>query len=772
MRASVVFGPLRVSTDFVDAPWFADLGAAQAAAVLEAAGVEVALVDAFALPSSGLTPDRDAGYLRLGAPPSEVAARVPASDLLVIAYTPFHRPPAADPPLVELLEALRARHRGPILLADLYQGGQHHVDAPADAVRASYRSVDGYLKYEAEAALPEVARALALGRPLPPLAGAPDDLDALPLPAFCLLDVEALFAFHERVARGLGRPRHAFPFDGRSLPLCTSRGCPYRCAHCSSNPGLPIGRPKTQRRHSLAWVERALVELKLLGARRVHLLDELANADEAHFDGLLALLARLDLPFEIPNGLRADRLLPRHFDAMKGRVTTVSVSAESGVQRVVDEVVGKALDLRRVEAAAAAANRAGVPLLVHFLVGMPGETRAEVNATLEYAARLAEEHGALPSVQFATPLPGTRLNASAVERGLPVAADDYGPHFQRRPLLADEALPARDLLAMKEAFEARLHAAREPEKLILNVTYRCNNRCAFCAVGTRERLDGDPRRQREQLSHWRARGVRLVDFDGGEPTLYEGLLALVGYARAIGYRGIHLTTNGRRMAYPDFARAVVGSGLTSLLVSIHGPDRATHAREVMVPEAFDQTVDGLRNACRARDELRVPVEVGVNVTLTKGNVLGLGGIAELALEVGAPWLNVQFLTPFGRATARSAPDLDEAARVTREVIDRFAGRMRVQVINLPKCALPGYEAFCQGDLGKLDRRMVFVNNDDVNLARYLAERRVRRPECGECVHAVACGGFYRLDDAPEPPWRFTAEDAARPVAPPPLRPRG
>ena len=43
---------------------------------------------------------------------------------------------------------------------------------------------------------------------------------------------------------------------------------------------------------------------------------------------------------------------------MRGRVTTVSVSAESGVQRVVDEIVKKKLDLARIDAAAENAHKA------------------------------------------------------------------------------------------------------------------------------------------------------------------------------------------------------------------------------------------------------------------------------------------------------------------------------------------------------------------------------------------------------------------------------
>src|SRR5512140_1512008 len=105
---ALVFPPLRVSRDFIDYPYFADLGAVQAAAVLRAAGRAVALVDAFALEGATLAP-LDTGYVRMGATIAATLAAVPAEvRAILVAFTPFHRPPGRDPLLGELLEALRA----------------------------------------------------------------------------------------------------------------------------------------------------------------------------------------------------------------------------------------------------------------------------------------------------------------------------------------------------------------------------------------------------------------------------------------------------------------------------------------------------------------------------------------------------------------------------------------------------------------------------------------------------------------------------------------
>jgi len=756
-RVLVVHPPVSVAKDFIDYPYFADLGAVQLAAVLRKRGDGVSLVDGYALPGSGLTWRHD-GRAHLGASVEEVLGACPdTAGSVVVAYTPFHRPPTRDDVLGALLAGLRGRYPdASILLADCYQSGQHYVEAPGDAVLDAYPEVDAWVKYEAERTVPEL---LDAGRPAGVHTGASPVLDELPSPAWDRVDLDALDRFRARIVEHLGRGSWAFPIDGRTLPLVTTRGCPFRCVHCSSNPERRPGEPKTQRRLS---IERMREHLRTLvedhGATRLEVLDELLNVNESHFDAFLEAVSDLDVAFDVPNGMRADYLEPRHFARMLGKVTTVSVSAESGNQRVVTEVVGKQLDLEHVRRAAENAHRAAVPLMVHYMIGLPGETGAEINDTLEFALDLWDRHRAMPAVQYATPLPGTRL---AEGRSLPVV-DDWGPHFQKAPSQPGAAVPPDELRRFKRTSDQRLQASLGPQKLIVNVTYVCNNHCTFCAVGTRTQVDGHPTRQREHLDKYRRHGVRMVDFDGGEPTLNPQLIPLVRYARAIGYERVNVTTNGRMCAYEDYARKLVRSGLTTLLFSIHGPNARIHAQQVGVAEAFEQSMQGIGNALAHRPD---GVELGMNITITKGNHEALPEVAQLCWDAGLRWLNIQFLTPFGRATSWVAPDTQHAADVAMGVIDEWRDRMKLQVINLPFCFMPGYEEFMVGDLQKLSRHMIFVNNEGVNLADYLAERRVRKPVCEPCPHRSFCGGFYELEDVPEPPWLVSADSLVRPVRP-------
>lgn len=761
-RILVVHPPVTIARDYIDYPYFANLGAVQLASVLRGRGHDVTLVDAYAMADSSLT-WRDDGRGHVGAPVASLLAAIdpgPAFDAVICAYTPFHRPPHRDDVLAELLIGLKERGRT-LILADCYQSGQHYVEA-ADEVLSAYPECDAWVKYEAEETVPAlVERFLADGeKPAGVHRGqSPAKLDDLPFPAWDLVDLPAYFRFHARFVERLGRGAWAFPIDGRTLPVVTGRGCPFTCIHCSSNPGRSDGQPKTQRRYSpdaLRIYLHALVHEH--GATRLEVLDELLNVNERHFDVFLDEVTALDVRFDCPNGLRADYLEPHHLAKMRGRVHTVSVSAESGVQRVVTEVVRKQLDLTSIEKAAQAAHAARVPLMIHYMIGLPGETAEEINGTLAFALRLWDDFQAWPAVQYATPLPGTRL---AEGRTLPVVKD-WGPSFQTAPSAPGRAdvVDAATLERFMWTFQERLRQSQGPQKVIMNVTYVCNNHCTFCAVGTRTQVHGHPPNQREQLLKYRKLGVDLVDFDGGEPTINPELLSLVRYSRHLGYRQVNVTTNGRTAFYEDYAKKLVQSGLTTLLFSVHGPDAQTHAQQVGVAEAFDQTVQGIKY-CVAHKP--ASVELGMNLTVTKGNWDKQEEIAQLAWDLGLRWLNIQFLTPFGRATSWVAPDTARAAQETMDVIDRWKDRMKIQVINLPFCFMPGYETHMQGDLAKLARHMIFVNNEEVNLAAYLAERRVRKPVCAGCPHAVFCGGFYELEKVPEPPWLVDEQERVGPI---------
>ena len=742
-RAVVVLPPLRLSSRFIDYPWLTQLGACQAAAVLLARGWQVELLDGFARPDATLERHDDTAWL--GQPARGFLARLARvrAELTVVAGSPFLAVAPGRRWLAELLAAAPAA-AGLLAYADLVVGGMHYAEYDAAALLAANPRLDLLLRYEGELLLGRVAELLETGARPPRTVWenrTAFPLDDVPLPAFELLDAPATFAFLRRVLAAPWRPGPFPPEPAATLPLVTTRGCPYGCIFCSKNPGLP--EPRRQVR-AFPWdrVERAVDRwVRELGLRRLIVLDELANLDGRRFDRLLALAERHDLRLEFPNGLRADRLQRRHVRRLRPLVSTLKVSLESAAPRVQRRVLRKNLDPAAVERVAAWCAADGLPLQVHGMIGIPGERRREIVQTVRMLAGLRRDHGVEPLLQLAVPLPGTELARRVGTR--PDADVDLHAAFRDGGLTTREFDPP--FLRRAAAALAAPDAGGRERKVIVNLTYRCNNHCVFCAVGDRVARDARTADVLAALRRHRDRGVDLLDIDGGEPTLHPDLTTIVAAARELGYARIAVTTNGRTLGLPGVADALVRAGVTELLVSLHAPTRALQEQLTRAPGSFAQTVAGLRNLLAAAG---TTVRVAVNTTVVRRNLAALPALARLLGRLGVRHWNVQVVTPFGRARAAHVPPESALRRRLGALLDGAPAELTIQVINCPPCLLPGHEAAALSDFGKAERAMVFVGESGVNLQAWLAARRRRDPRCRDCPFAGPCPGFYRFDAAP------------------------
>lgn len=378
-------------------------------------------------------------------------------------------------------------------------------------------------------------------------------------------------------------------------------------------------------------------------------------------------------------------------------------------------------------------DESGLTAVLTGPIGLDGESRKESVARARRIWDLFEEHRPLLRIGF------PRLPESDYD---PIAFPFDGP--PNIPVTPKEAVKPKEhlgdweLSSLRELMGARVGLSHT-RKVIVNLTYKCNNYCTFCAVGNRLHENGDYDFHQDVLQEYRKKGVDLVDFDGGEPTIYPNLLRLIAYATDLGYQQINITTNGRILAYPHIAKKILNSGLTSLLVSCHGPNAEVHEEQVQAKGSFRQTIKGIQNVVKMKPKW---MDFGVNITLTNTNWKSLPEFYALMDKMGVRKINVQFLTPFGRAEENLVPDPAEIAPTMMGLIDTYKARIRTYLINVPWCFFPGYETYVTGDILKLQRNMVFVTQEKVNLFEYLAGTREREECCDDCIHSVACDGFY------------------------------
>jgi anaerobic magnesium-protoporphyrin IX monomethyl ester cyclase len=217
------------------------------------------------------------------------------------------------------------------------------------------------------------------------------DVDSIPSPAWDLIDAAA----YRRV--WMTRSRDF------SLPLASSRGCPFHCNWCAK----PIWGQRYNAM-SPARAAREVATLKKLGATRVNVLDDIFGLKPDWLEEFDRELERLDarLPFKCLS--RADLLTERAVHALaKAGCDLVWIGAESGSQKILD-AMEKGTTVDEIRAATHRLKAANIRVAFFLQFGYPGETHEDVEATFRLLDELLPDDIGI-SVSY--PLPGTRFHA-------------------------------------------------------------------------------------------------------------------------------------------------------------------------------------------------------------------------------------------------------------------------------------------------------------------------------------------------------------------------
>jgi len=240
-----------------------------------------------------------------------------------------------------------------------------------------------------------------------------NDLDKLPFPAYHLVNLEKYFS-----AEKLGfsvRGRYNYPGAERAIPMITSRGCPYGCIFCSIH--LHMGRK--WRTHSTDYVFRHIEYVKnKYRVNHIHFEDDNINFDIKSFSFLIECLLRLNLTWDTPNGLRADKLDKELLIRCKeSGCTYLIIGVESAVPRVLNKIIKKRLDLKSVVRVAKLCKEVGLDLRAFYVIGLPGETKQEIKRTTDFALMLLHKYNTFPHMHVAYPHIGTELYQICQEKG-------------------------------------------------------------------------------------------------------------------------------------------------------------------------------------------------------------------------------------------------------------------------------------------------------------------------------------------------------------------
>ncbi len=438
-RIALLRPPVYANRQFIDYPYFASFGLWQVAYALRQKGHDVVVHDALSKPTASISIEED-GYFRLGC--NDRTWRKSIQGLRDIEWSLIHMDPfnVQDPSGRGIGQTNRlmqdAGYFGKIVLADLYVGGMNYIAHNPVMWLGTLPQVKTVLLYEAENSLDtwlesgELPEKLQEGTPAKELAMGAGLYEGVG---------EDFKKFLSDCLSKLKRPNE-FKITPTSLPMKMTRGCAHQCSFCTCH--FKGGKQRTPwRKVNLEALDEAMTWAVSNGFDKLIMLDEAANLDMDFFRATLDRVEAHGLKLEFPNGLRADCLDQDIVKRLSNLISLLSISPESGSPTVAENIIGKRMSPEASRKVAQWAKDADLPTAMHFIIGLPGETRQTILETFQFARSCYEKLGALPLIQYAIALPGTSLFMDAMERRLLPAPlpVDFSPFFQKGPMLKDGA---------------------------------------------------------------------------------------------------------------------------------------------------------------------------------------------------------------------------------------------------------------------------------------------------------------------------------------------
>lgn len=270
------------------------------------------------------------------------------------------------------------------------------------------------------------------------------DLDAIPFPRYEKAELEKYMD---------------------TVPIISSRGCPFQCIFCTTGSMGKTFRPRT--------AENVVEEIEYWynkGRRTFSVLDDNFTFKKERvyrFCDLIEERGLKELEFHSSNGVRADKVDRALLQRMKEiGWSYICFGVETGSPRIM-KVIKKGETLETIEEAIKNAVDLGYEVGLFFMIGHPYETEEEVNMTLEFAQRYDV---ALAKFLNVIPIPGSELFRWVEENDYFVGDWNqkltYEMHLDDTPFFVTPELP----------FEKRVELLKKTKRVWKDIIKRHNER--------------------------------------------------------------------------------------------------------------------------------------------------------------------------------------------------------------------------------------------------------------------------------------------------------
>ncbi len=257
-------------------------------------------------------------------------------------------------------------------------------------------------------------------------------------------------------------PQNPYSKSKKILPYETSRGCPEKCIFCST---ARFFSNKFRAKSAKRVVEEIGRAINKYGAEEIQFVDDNIGLNIPRFMEICEGLTPYNLHLCAPSGMRLDYVknndkLSKVLTVMKkAGFYQITFAVESGNDDVLNNVIRKRLDLDRMHEVVQITKAHGLKTHAFFLIGLPTETKEQMQDTISYAQKLDADSY---SVSIATPFPATDLRDWIENDDLFIDGfKESDLLFGRSVIARDDGLDSKKMEELAETVSVKLNNKEE-----------------------------------------------------------------------------------------------------------------------------------------------------------------------------------------------------------------------------------------------------------------------------------------------------------------------
>ena len=257
------------------------------------------------------------------------------------------------------------------------------------------------------------------------------DLDSLPFPARHLLPMDRYTL--------LGEPY-------KMAVLISSRGCPFNCVFCSSS---RLFGKKFRARTAKNTVDEMEHIIEKFNIHVMEFADDTFTLVKKRVENICYEIRKRGLDVTWVCSSRADTVTKDLLIKMrKAGCSLIFYGIESGSQHVLN-LMNKGEKLEQIIKAVRWTKKAGIEAYGSFILGFPGETKAELEATINFAKKIGIDFAEFSTI---TAFPGTPLYEAAKKENA-LLSEDWSQYTAGKPNVANPEITSRELTQyLKKAY--------------------------------------------------------------------------------------------------------------------------------------------------------------------------------------------------------------------------------------------------------------------------------------------------------------------------------